>query len=85
MSGKVTAPPNGRLIRLALAFRTDQRLPQVRTRVHTVGGGKMSRRDASSTPAVRRLAFDNATAAALEGREAAKLHHFRKVTLAIVR
>ena len=44
---EVAAPPNGRLVSLTLAFRTDQRLPHVRTLVGTGGGGKMSRRDTS--------------------------------------
>ena len=48
-SNEVAVPAYGVLIRLALAFRTDQRLPHVRTLVHTADGGKMSMRDASST------------------------------------
>ena len=80
----VAAPSSGRLVSLALAFRADQRLPHVRTLVDPGGGGKMSRRDASPIPTPRRLAFDEATAGAFEGREPTKLHHFGQVTLAIV-
>jgi hypothetical protein len=65
---EVAAPPESRLVSLALAFRTDQRLPHVRTLVDTSGRAKMSRRDATPTLTPRRLAFDHATAAALERR-----------------
>jgi hypothetical protein len=41
---QVTAPANGGLVGFALAFRTAQRLPHIRTLVHTADGGAMSSR-----------------------------------------
>ena len=80
----VAAPSSGCFVSPALTFRADQRLPHVGTLVDPGGGGKMSRRDASLIRTPRRLAFDDATAGAFEGREPTQLHHFGQVTLAIV-